>query len=84
MQYNFSDLDNVMRTWAEDSRTYSLSASDIKPTNIVIMTGPTEMLKITEEGFFVRGVKVEADENEAKAVYEGFKQMLVWSELNRR
>lgn len=31
-----------------------------------------EMLKIANDGFYVRGVKVPQDENEAKVVYEQF------------
>ncbi len=34
--------------------------------------GNEEILKITKEGFFVRGEKVLQDENEAKKVYEAF------------
>jgi hypothetical protein len=48
------------------------------------MAGGTEMLKIGPEGFWVRGVKVAQDEREAEAVYNAFKQWLVWSEMNRR
>jgi hypothetical protein len=48
------------------------------------MAGGTEMLKIGPDGFWVRGIKVAADDKEALAVYNGFKQFLVWSELNRR
>lgn len=43
----------------------------------------SEMIRISPEGFWIRGVKVEQDEKEAKIVYEAFKQWLVWSELTR-
>lgn len=46
--------------------------------------GGKEMLRVAEDGFYVRGVKVPADEKEAKTVYEAFKQYLVWAELHRR
>ena len=42
-----------------------------------------EMLKITEDGFYVRGKRVEADEQEAAAVYRAFKQWLVEAALTR-
>jgi hypothetical protein len=42
------------------------------------------MLKIGPDGFWVRGVKVPADDKEAAAVYNGFKQFLTWAELNRK
>ena len=53
------------------------------PGNITLVAGTTEMLRVAEDGFYVRGVKVEADEQEAKKVYLAFKQFLVWAELNK-
>lgn len=54
------------------------------PNNIVMYAGGTEMLKVADDGFYVRGVKVPADDKEAETVYNAFKQFLVWAELNRR
>jgi len=51
---------------------------------ITLNAGINEMIRITEDGFYVRGVRVDADDNEAKRVYNAFKEFLVWSELNRR
>lgn len=53
--------------------------------NIELFAGPTEtaMLKVTKDGFYVRGVKVEQDEKEAQAVYKAFHQWLTWATLNR-
>ena len=55
-----------------------------EPSNITLVAGSTEMLRVAEDGFYVRGVKVEADEQEAKKVYLAFKQFLVWAELNKQ
>lgn len=44
----------------------------------------TTMLAISETGFYVRGVKVEQGPDEARQVYEAFKEWLVWSSLNRQ
>ena len=63
------DLDNY-----SDGR---LGANDINLT-----AGGDEMLRVAKDGFYVRGVKVEADEKEAKAVYEAFKQWMTWAILN--
>lgn len=41
------------------------------------------MIRITSEGFYVRGVKVPADEKEAEAVYKAFKKWIVEAELRR-
>lgn len=55
-----------------------------KPTNIVLRAGQDEMLKITPTGFYVRGVAVEQDADEAAAVYQAFKQWMVWASLTRK
>ena len=51
--------------------------------NIVLFCGANELLKITENGFYVKGNKVEADENEAAAVYRAFKEFLVYHALTK-
>ena len=43
----------------------------------------TEMLRISSDGFWVRGVKVAQDKNEAAVVYKAFKQWMVEAELRR-
>jgi hypothetical protein len=60
-----------------------LSVSAPPESNIVFHAGPAEMLKVTEDGFYVRGVKVEADDKEAAAVYKAFKAFLVHHALTR-
>jgi len=52
--------------------------------SLTMITGGTEMLRVAQDGFYVRGVKVPADDREAETVYNAFKQFLVWAELNRR
>ena len=67
-----------------DSRPATvLSVSAPPENNIVFHAGPAEMLKVTEDGFYVRGVKVEADEKEASSVYKAFKEFLVYHALTR-
>ena len=51
---------------------------------ISLHTGGTEMLRVSHDGFYVRGERVPADDKEAETVYNAFKQFLVWAELNRR
>jgi hypothetical protein len=46
-------------------------------------THKDEMLKITQDGFYVRGVKVPQDEREAESVYKTFHQWLTWATLTR-
>jgi len=55
----------------------SLGANDIK-----LNGGGEEMLRVAEDGFYVRGVRVEADAKEAQAVYNAFKQWMTYAILN--
>lgn len=43
-----------------------------------------EMLRISPNGFWVRGVKVEQDEREAEIVYNAFREWMTWSALTRQ
>jgi len=60
-----------------------LSVSSPPESNIILNGRDSEILKITEDGFYVRGKKVPADENEAAAVYKAFKEFLVYHALTR-
>ena len=55
----------------------SLGANDIK-----LNGGGEEMLRVAQDGFYVRGIKVEADAKEAEAVYKAFKQWMTYAILN--
>jgi hypothetical protein len=52
--------------------------------SLTMIAGGSEMLRVSPDGFYVRGEKVPADDREAERVYNAFKQFLVWAELNRR
>ena len=52
--------------------------------SLTMIAGGSEMLRIAQDGFYVRGVKVTQDDREAEIVYNAFKQFLVWAEMNRR
>ena len=56
---------------------------DPVPNNICLNAGTEEMIKVTEDGFYVRGVKVEQGPDEARQVYEAFKQWVAWASLTR-
>lgn len=51
--------------------------------SVVLHCAGTEMLKIAQDGFYVRGVKLEQDDKEILEVYNCFKEWLTWSTLNR-
>jgi hypothetical protein len=75
-----------------DDSTYTISLSDgdwifpqePKHDDIVLTGGGEEMLRVDKDGFYVRGVKVEADAKEAEQVYKAFKEWLAWAHLSRR
>jgi len=63
----------------------SVLAVGSAPENSITFNGGQrkELLKITEDGFYVRGEKVPVDEKEAAAVYKAFKEFLVYHALTR-
>lgn len=85
----------VKYEWTSDNRYMGIIAQELPPeivqeepvnNNITFHPGPglQPMLVINENGFWVRGVKVEQDEKEAAAVYKAFKQFMVEAELRRQ
>lgn len=60
-----------------------LSITAPPENNIVFHSSNNEILKITEDGFYVRGKKVPVDEEEGLAVYRAFKQFLVHHALTK-
>ena len=73
---NFSYSNNV------DGIIYA--TPNLKPNAISLrLDSDTEMLRVEPNGFYVRGVKVPQDEKEALAVYNAFKQWMMWSNLTR-
>jgi hypothetical protein len=82
MAYNFTELNKVVANWATNDST-SYNFHEPKSNNIVCNVGSTEMLRVAEDGFYVRGVRVEADDKEAATVYNAFKEFLVWGRLSR-
>ena len=70
-------MDDTSRFRTHDNLDFSLENQQ----SIVFHVGAGELLKIAEDGFYIRGVKVPVDENEGKAVYKAIKQFLVESAL---
>jgi hypothetical protein len=80
--------DEVMQyaldVWKEEYENIYNEPDIMLDNQITFNAGTNEMLRIAEDGFYVRGVRVEADDTEAKRVYNAFKEFLVWAALNRR
>jgi hypothetical protein len=82
--YNFTELENVMANWAADhGLDPTVMGIEPEPNNVVFIAAGTEMLKVAEDGFYIRGQKVPVDDQEAETVYNALKEFLVWSRLQR-
>lgn len=85
----FNDLMDQREEWKYDSGyTYNdwdnIEIGPTPPNNIIFNAGTEdEMLKIAEDGFYVRGVKVEQGPGEAEAVYKAFKEFMTWAVISR-
>lgn len=72
-----------IKSWSEYNVEYQFHTPETPNTISLMMSGQDEMLRITEDGFYVRGVRVPADNKEAETVYNAFKQWLAWAQLQR-
>ena len=79
MQDNTHDLPSDFYTI--ESKPGHAKAS--QPNTIRCLAGGEEMLRVSPEGFWVRGVKVQQDVNEATTVYNAFKAWIAWAQLNK-
>jgi hypothetical protein len=75
------NYDDWIQQYADLELGYS-NTSSLGTNNISLTAAGEEMLRIAQDGFYVRGIKVEADAKEAKAVYEAFKQWMTYAILN--
>lgn len=51
--------------------------------SITCLAGGQEMLKVSDQGFWVRGVKIEQDDKEAEQVYNAFKAWMMWAQMTK-
>ena len=84
IDYNtlYSSTDNSYTINLSDNNDW-IYPQEPKHNDIVLTGGGEEMLRIDKDGFYVRGVRVEADAKEAEQVYRAFKQWLTWANLSR-
>jgi len=77
-------MDNEI--YSIDTNSLGLGVTEINSNpNVTFHAGDTneEMLRVAKDGFYVRGVKVKQDAEEAEKVYNAFHQWLTWATLNR-
>ena len=53
----------------------------LKENSITLFAGGDEVLRVGQDGFWVRGQKVPQDDQEALAVYKAFKEWMAWQIL---
>ena len=72
------------RTMAEMAHDPFRNSMVHAPSNtITCLAGGEEMLRVSPDGFWVRGVKVKQDDREAETVYNAFKAWMTWAKLNK-
>ena len=67
----------------QETHTLPITHMEMKDSITFRSSSNSEMLKITPDGFYVRGEKIPQDEHEAESVYKTFHQWLTWATLNR-
>jgi hypothetical protein len=60
-----------------------VDAIEAAKNSIIFHSGSEEMLRVSHNGFYVRGVRIDQDDKEAQAVYESFRSWLAWAQLNK-
>jgi hypothetical protein len=56
---------------------------ELHNNSVTFFTAGDEMLRISPDGFYVRGQKANATEHEANVVFKAFQEWLTWQQLNR-
>ena len=91
MAYTYIDRRTTLSQWVKDTindsnTTVQYEFYEPPPDAGISMhaAGGDEMLKVTKDGFYVRGKKVPADDKEAETVYNAFKQWLAWANLQQQ
>jgi hypothetical protein len=66
-------------------KLFSIDVDSIEAAknSITFHSGSDEMLRVSQNGFYVRGVRIEQDAKEAQQVYESFRAWLTWAQLNK-
>lgn len=77
---------NDLQEWTNEMAGEQVIGCEDIESNITFIAGnpSTEMLKVSKDAFYVRGVKVTQDDQEAETVYNAFRAWMVWAELNRK
>lgn len=80
----YYDPELILRYGIDGDVTYELRKPDPDAGITMNAQNGDEMLRVTPNGFYVRGKRVEQDDKEAEAVYNAFKQWLAWANLQQQ
>lgn len=83
MTYAINNNTMSLSDWQKQNVDVEYKFHEPEPTSITFHTGVDEMIRVAEDGFYIRGKKVEQDDKEAETVYNAFKQWLAWAQLQR-
>jgi hypothetical protein len=74
----------IVDEWEKmQNTTYQFRDPEPSSISLNLGSGTDEMIRVAADGFYVRGVRVPADDKEAETVYLAFKQWLAWANLQR-
>ena len=68
---------------ADQAGLYQIYDSKEFQNSVSFHSAGEEVLRLSPDGFYVRGKKIEQDDNEAEQVYNSFKEWLTWQQLSR-
>ena len=68
----------------DDQTINFFAAKPISQDIVFYASGGVEMVRLTPDGFYVRGVKLEQDKSEARSVFDGMREFLAgWQTQGR-
>jgi hypothetical protein len=70
-------------TIADEAGVYQIVGNSEYQNSVSFICQGEEMLRLSSEGFYIRGKKIEQDAHEANLVYNSFKEWLSWQHLTR-
>ena len=73
-----------VNSWSEHNVDYEIRTPTPDASISMHAQGGDEMIRVARDGFYVRGVRVPADDQEAETVYLAFKQWLAWASLQQQ
>jgi hypothetical protein len=77
-------MKNITQDTGLSDGTIQLYAPNEEASIAMHTGGGDEMIRVTRDGFYVRGQRVPADDQEAETVYNAFKQWLAWANLTQQ